>query len=86
MLKIVNHLKRIFNNFLFFDYYSIHFQKFVIIILHKLRGNRDYINQKNYHSISLLNTLGKIIKTTIATRINYMIITYELLLTTYLEG
>ncbi len=83
MTEIAGHLEQIFNDSLSIGYYLTHFRQSVIIILCNLGGNRDYINPKNYCLISLVNTIGKIIKAIIAAGISFMATIYELLLTTF---
>ena len=86
MPEITGHLEQIFNDSLSIGYYPAHFRESVIIILRKLRGNRDYTNPKNYRPISLLNTIDKIIETIIASRISYIATTHELLPTIHFGG
>jgi hypothetical protein len=52
-----------------------------IVILRKLE-KEDYSDLFAYKSITLLNILGKILKTVIASKIREMAETYELLLNT----
>ncbi len=79
MPKIAGHLEQIFNDSLSIGYYAIHLRESVIIILSKLGVNRDYTNTKNYHPISFLNTISKIMDAIIAARISYIATTHELL-------
>lgn len=64
-----------FNNFLSIDDNLLYFKKSVVVIFYKLRGKRHYTSTKNYWSIGLLNTLGKIMKVVLANRISYIPIT-----------
>ncbi len=86
MPEITGHLEQIFNDSLSIGYYPAHFRESVIVILRKLGGNKDYTNPKNYCPISLLNTIGKIMKVIIAVRISYMATTHELFPTTLFGG
>lgn len=84
--EICNCLEQIFNDSIALSYYLSYFKESVIVILHKIGYNQDYISPKNYQLISLLNTLGKIMKAILATRISYMAITYNLLPETHFGG
>ena len=86
MLAINDYLAHIFNIFLFIGYYPLHFNKLIVIIYCKLGGAKDYISQKSYWLISLLNILGNIIKLMLVTKIRYMTITRHLLLKTHFES
>ncbi len=85
MPEITGHLEQIFNDSLSIGYYPAHFREYVIIILRKLRGKRDYTNPKNYSPISLPNTIGKIMEAIITARISYMATTHGLILHPTLE-
>ncbi len=79
MPGIIGHLEQIFNASLSISFYPTHFRECVIIILRKPGGNRNYTNPKQQRFITLLNTIGKIMKAIIAARISYMTTTYRLL-------
>ena len=66
MLEISSHLEQIFNDSLSIGYYQVHFKEFIIIILRKQGGRRDFTSPKSYRPISLLNTVGKIMKAVLA--------------------
>ena len=57
---------------------SIHFKRVVTILLRK-SNNRDYTNSKSYKSITLLNTLRKMLKSIILKRIRYVVETHATL-------
>lgn len=54
------------------------------MILYKYGGNKNYSSLKNYKIISLFNIIGKILKIILIIKINYIAITYNLPLKTYL--
>lgn len=84
--KICNCLAQIFNNLLRLGYYFSYLQESIVVILRKIGDNQDCTGLKMYRPISLFNTLSKIIEAKLATRINYMGITYNLLPETYFRG
>ncbi len=85
---IFQHLHKLFNNCVNLAYYSRHFKQSITIVLQKLFGEkpRDYTSTKTYQPIALLNTLGKALKSVLATRISYWVETYALLLDTHIGG
>lgn len=84
--KICSFLGQIFNDSFALGDYPSHFKESIVIILHKISGNQDYISPKNYQPISLLNILDKIIEAILATRINYLATTYKPLTKTHFGG
>lgn len=62
----------LYNASLQLQYCPEHFKESITVILPKL-GKGDYTEPKFYRSIALLNTLGKIIESIIATRTSYLV-------------
>lgn len=79
MPDINGHLEQIFNNFICISYYLVHFKEFIVVILCKQEGIRDFTNTKSYQLISLLNIIGKIMEVMLIAKISYMAITYNFL-------
>ena len=84
--EICSHLEQMFNDSPTLGHYPSHFKEFIIVILRKHGGNRDYTSPKSYRPISLLNTIGKIMEAILATRISFMATTHNLLPTTHFGG
>ena len=85
-IEICSYLQQIFNDSLTLAYYPLHFKESIVVILRKHGGNRDYTSPKSYRSISLLNTIGKIMEAILVTRISYMATTHSLLPKTHFGG
>jgi hypothetical protein len=62
-----------------------HFQASITVTLRK-GGPRDFRQPKSYRPVALLNTLGKILESIIATRIAWAVEEYGLLPKTHLGG
>jgi hypothetical protein len=62
-----------------------HFQESTTVVLRK-GGPRDFRQPKSYRPVALLNTLGKLLESIIATRISYALEEQELLPQTHLGG
>ena len=89
ILKLVNHiiashLLRIFNVSLDESYCSTHFRNSVTIALRK-SSKKHYFIVAFYRSISLLNTISKIMKYILTKRISYLAKTYQLLSRTHMR-
>lgn len=83
--KITPHLTRIFNWSLRLGYCPARFRQSTTIVLRKA-GKDDYTTPKAYRPIALLNTVGKLMDSTIAKRISYVTEMYKLLPSTYNSG
>ena len=79
MLEISSQQELIFNNSLAISYYPSQFKEFIIIILRKEEGIRDYSSPKNKQLISLPNIVRKITEAVVVARISYIASTYNLL-------
>lgn len=86
MSDISGHLEQIFNDSLSICYYPVHFKESIVVILRKQRGTRDFTSPKSCRSISLLNTVGKIMEAVLAARNSYMARTHNLLPKTQFGG
>ncbi|GMG17201.1 unnamed protein product [Aspergillus oryzae] len=62
-----------------------HFQSSTTVVLRK-PGPRDYRIPKSYRPVALLNTLGKVLESVIATRISWALEEYQILPKTHLGG
>jgi hypothetical protein len=78
-------LRGIFEACVHAGYNARHFQESVIVVLRK-GGPRDFRLPKSYRPVVLLNTLGKLLESVIATRLSYILEERGLLLKTYLGG
>jgi DNA topoisomerase IB len=82
---ITPHLVRIFNQSLTLGYYPSHFRQSTIVVLRK-PGKPNYTTPKACRPIALLNTIGKIMDTIMAKRLNYLAETHQLLPPTHIGG
>lgn len=71
-------LTTVFNSSLNMQYCSKAFKKSITVALRKL-GKSDYTEPKAYRPVALMNTLGKIMDTVLARRIQYITETSKLL-------
>lgn len=78
LLRFTIICNRYLNDSFILTYYTLHFKESIIIILYKHGGNKNYTNPKNNRPINLFNIIGKIMKTILATKINYMVTTHSL--------
>ena len=85
---IIPDLNRIFNSSLHLNYYPKHFQNSITIVLRKPKGQdqKDYSLPKSYRPIALLNTIGKILESVIASRIGFLVEKYQLLPKLHIRG
>ena len=81
---IASHLQRIFNVNLKIKYCSKHFRKSITITMRKSQ-KKIYSFAFSYRSITLLNTINKIMKFILIRRINYLTKTYNLSSRTHFE-
>jgi hypothetical protein len=84
--KTILALSQIFNACIRTGYNPHHFQRSITVVLRKAGDDRDYRNPKSYRPVALLNTLGKVLESIIATRISYLMEKYKLLPDTHLGG
>lgn len=70
--KFTETLLQIFNACIRKGYNPSHFQRSITVVLRKQGEERDYRDPKSYRPVALLNTLGKILESIIATRISYL--------------
>ena len=78
-MRITNEqIRSLFKRCLRDEIQSIYFKRIVIILLRK-SNNKDYTRSKLYKSITLLNTLSKILKIIILEYIRYVVVTYAIL-------
>lgn len=75
----------IFDSCLRISYNPNHFQTSTTVTLRKA-GPRDYRLPKLYRPVALLNTLGKILESIVATRMARLVEEYQLLPNTHLGG
>ncbi|KAJ5562064.1 hypothetical protein N7461_000825 [Penicillium sp. DV-2018c] len=78
-------ITRIFDACLRIGHNPRHSQKSITVTLRKA-GPRDYRLPKSYRPVALLNTLGKILESIVATRIAWLAEEYKLLPSTHLGG
>ena len=76
-------LTTVFNSSLNMQYCLKAFKKSITVALRKL-GKSDYTKPKAYRPMALMNTLGKIMDTVLARRIQHITETSELLLYTHI--
>ena len=78
---ILQHLHKVFHDCVNLAYYSHHFKKSITIVLQKPSSEKlyNYTSARAYRLIALLNTLGKALESVLATRLSYLVETYELL-------
>jgi hypothetical protein len=62
------------------------FSRSITVALQKPRKSDYYTEPKSYRLVALINTLGKIIDTVLAKRIQHITETHELLPHTYIGG
>jgi hypothetical protein len=79
-------LLQIFNACIRTGYNPSHFQRSITVVLRKQGDDRDYRNPESYRPVALLNTLGKILESIVATRISYLMEKHKLLPATHLGG
>ncbi|OHW97034.1 reverse transcriptase [Colletotrichum incanum] len=82
---ITPHLTRIFNQSLRIGHCPQHFRKSTTVVLRK-PGKDNYTVPKACRPIALLNTVGKIMDATIATRLSYLAETHGLLPDSHMSG
>jgi hypothetical protein len=78
-------LTAVFNLYLYSGYCLEHFWESTTIALRKL-GKDDYSEAKSYRQIALLNTIGKLLETAIASRVSYYAETHLLIPDTHYGG
>ena len=85
---ILPHFYKLFNDCFNLAYYPRNFKKLFTIVLQKpsCEELRDYTSAKAYRPIALLNTLGKALKSVLATRISYWEETYAFLPDMHIGG
>ena len=81
-------LNWIFNSSLHLGYYPKHFRNSITIVLRKPaeQDQKDYSLPKSYRPIALLNTIGKILESVIASRFGFLVKKYQLLPKLHIGG
>lgn len=67
----MSYIHLVFNACFKIKYCPHYFKKSVTVVLRKLSKD-DYTKAKSYCSVTLLNTLGKVLKAILAKRLNYL--------------
>ncbi|EIT74601.1 reverse transcriptase [Aspergillus oryzae 3.042] len=81
----LDRITQLFNSCIEMGHNPRHFQISTTVALRKA-APRDYRLPKSYRPVALLNTLGKILESTVATRITWALEEYKLLPKTHLGG
>jgi hypothetical protein len=85
MPKIGHIINTIFNASIELGHFPKPFRDSITVVLKK-PGKLLYLTPKAYHPITLLNTLGKLLESIIATQIAYLVEEHDILPPNHLRG